>query len=53
MKVNFLVVWEIKHQCIPEEKGDGKRLSLLVRSRAWLDGEHSSKFVKHPGAGGG
>jgi len=35
-------------QTVPEEKRDRERLSLLVRTRAWLDGEHSSKFVKHP-----
>jgi len=32
-------------QAVPEEKSDGKRLSLLVWARAGLDGEDSSKFV--------
>jgi len=36
-------------QTVPEEESNGERLSLLVGSRAGLDGENSSKFVQHPG----
>ena len=37
---------------LPEKESDGKALPLLVRTRAGLQSEDSTKFTKHPGLGG-
>ena len=36
----------------PEKESNGKALPLLVRTRAGLQSEDSTKFTKHPGLGG-
>ena len=37
---------------LPEKESDGKALALLVRTRARLQSEDSTKFTKHPRLGG-
>ena len=36
---------------LPEKESDGKALPLLVRTRAGLQSEDSTKFTKHPRLG--